>query len=112
MELALDEVNAKGGLFGQKVEIVYGDSECKPDKGLAAVKKLVTRDKVLVVGGGYCSSVNIAASEFCHYEKTPDVVAIAISPHHHQPRLRLRVPHQPQQPPCSLMRHQQVAGRT
>jgi len=80
MELALDEVNAKGGLFGQKIEIVYGDSECKPDKGLAAVKKLVTRDKVLVVGGGYCSSVNIAASEFCHYEKTPDVVAIAISP--------------------------------
>ncbi|MFH2126086.1 MAG: ABC transporter substrate-binding protein, partial [Pseudomonadota bacterium] len=80
MELALDEVNAKGGLFGQKVEIVYGDSECKPDKGLAAVKKLVTRDKVLVVGGGYCSSVNIAASEFCHYEQTPDVVAIAISP--------------------------------
>lgn len=80
MELALDEANAKGGLFGQKVELVYGDSECKPDKGLAAVKKLVTRDKVLVVGGGYCSSVNIAASEFCHYEKTPDVVAIAISP--------------------------------
>ncbi|MCB2191569.1 MAG: ABC transporter substrate-binding protein, partial [Deltaproteobacteria bacterium] len=80
MELALDEANAKGGLFGQKVEVVYGDSECKPDKGLAAVKKLVTRDKVLVVGGGYCSSVNIATSEFCHYEQTPDVVAIAISP--------------------------------
>ncbi len=80
MDLALDQVNAKGGLFGQKVELVYGDSECKPDKGLAAVKKLVTRDQVLVVGGGYCSSVNIATSEFCQFEKTPNVVAIAISP--------------------------------
>lgn len=80
MMLALDEVNAKGGLFGKKVEIVFADTECKPDKGLAAVKKLVTRNKVLVVGGGYCSSVNIATSEFCQFEECPIVVAIAISP--------------------------------
>jgi len=80
MMLALDEVNAEGGLFGKKVEIVFADTECKPDKGLAAVKKLVTRDNVLVVGGGYCSSVNIATSEFCQFEECPVVVAIAISP--------------------------------
>ncbi len=80
MLLALDEVNLKGGLFGKKVEIVFSDTECKPDKGLAAVKKLVTRDNVLVVGGGYCSSVNIATSEFCQFEECPVVVAIAISP--------------------------------
>lgn len=80
MMLALDEVNAQGGLFGKPIELVYGDSECKPDKGLAAVKKLVTRDDVLVVGGGYCSSVNIATSEFAHFEEVPVVVAIAISP--------------------------------
>ncbi len=80
MMLALDEVNMKGGLFGKKVEIAFADTECKPDKGLAAVKKLVTRDNVLVVGGGYCSSVNIATSEFCQFEECPVVVAIAISP--------------------------------
>lgn len=80
MELALDEANAKGGLFGQPIELVFGDTEAKPDKGLAAVKKLVTRDNVLVVGGGYASSVNIATSEFCHHEGVPIVVAIAISP--------------------------------
>jgi branched-chain amino acid transport system substrate-binding protein len=80
MMLALDEINSKGGLFGKKVEIAFADTECKPDKGLAAVKKLVTRDNVLVVGGGYCSSVNIATSEFCQFEECPVVVAIAISP--------------------------------
>jgi branched-chain amino acid transport system substrate-binding protein len=80
MELALEEFNAQGGLFGRKIELIYGDTEAKPDKGLAAVKKLVTSDKVLVVGGGYASSVNIATSEFCQLEKTPVVVAIAISP--------------------------------
>ncbi len=80
MELALEEFLAQGGIPGVKIELLYADTEAKPDKGLAAVKKLVTSDKVHVVGGGYASSVNIATSEFCHFEKTPVVVAIAISP--------------------------------
>lgn len=80
MMLAVDEVNAKGGIFGRKIELIFGDTEAKPDKGVAAVKKLITRDKVLVVGGGYASSVNIATSEVCQNERTPIVVAIAISP--------------------------------
>jgi branched-chain amino acid transport system substrate-binding protein len=80
MMLALVYINAGGGLFGQQIDLIFGDTECKPDKGLAAVKKLVTQDDVLVVGGGYCSSVNIATSEFCQFEEVPVVVAIAISP--------------------------------
>jgi branched-chain amino acid transport system substrate-binding protein len=80
MMLAVDEVNAKGGILGRKIELTFGDTEAKPDKGVAAVKKLITRDKVLVVGGGYASSVNIATTEVCQNEKTPVVVAIAISP--------------------------------
>jgi len=80
MMLALDDINAGGGLFGQQIDLIFGDTECKPDKGLAVVKKLVTQDDVLVVGGGYCSSVNIATSEFCQFEEVPVVVAIAISP--------------------------------
>ncbi|MEW6529873.1 MAG: ABC transporter substrate-binding protein [Thermodesulfobacteriota bacterium] len=80
MELALGEVNSKGGLFGRKIELIYADTEAKPDKGVAAIKKLITRDEVLVVGGGYASSVNIATSEVADAEKTPNVVAIAISP--------------------------------
>lgn len=80
MMLALDDINAGGGLLGQQIDLIFGDTECKPDKGLAVVKKLVTQDDVLVVGGGYCSSVNIATSEFCQFEEVPVVVAIAISP--------------------------------
>jgi branched-chain amino acid transport system substrate-binding protein len=80
MILALDQINAKGGLFGKHIELVFGDTECKPDKGVAAVKKLIMSDKVLVVGGGYCSSVNIATSGVGNAEKCPVVVAIAISP--------------------------------
>lgn len=78
--LAVDEINEKGGLFGMKVNLVFGDTESKPDKGVAAVKKIITRDEVLVVGGGYHSSVVIATSEVCEREKVPNVVAIAITP--------------------------------
>lgn len=80
MMLAVDEINEKGGIFGMKVNLVYGDTESKPDRGVAVVKKLITKDQVLVVGGGYHSSVSIATSEVCEREKTPDVVAIAIAP--------------------------------
>ncbi|MFZ0929242.1 MAG: ABC transporter substrate-binding protein [Syntrophobacteraceae bacterium] len=80
MVLALDKVNSEGGIFGKQIGLIYGDTECKPDKGVAAVKKLITSDRVLAVGGGYCSSVNIAATEVANIEKCPEVVAIAISP--------------------------------
>jgi branched-chain amino acid transport system substrate-binding protein len=78
--VAVDEINAQGGLFGMKINLILGDSESKPAKGVAAVKKLITNDKVLAVGGGYHSSVNIATSEICEREKTPNVVAVAIAP--------------------------------
>jgi branched-chain amino acid transport system substrate-binding protein len=80
MMLALDQANAKGSLWGKHIDLIFGDTECKPDKGVAAVKKLIMSDKVLAVGGGYCSSVNIATSGVANSEKCPAVVAIAISP--------------------------------
>ncbi len=80
MLLALEKINAAGGVNGRPLELIYGDSSCKPGAGLAAVKKLLTRDEVVVVGGGYCSSVNIATSDVCQQESCPNVVAIAISP--------------------------------
>jgi branched-chain amino acid transport system substrate-binding protein len=78
--LAVDEINAKGGLFGMKVNLVFGDTESQPQKGVAVVKKLISRDKVPVVGGGYHSHVNIATSEVCEREKTPNVICTAQAP--------------------------------
>ncbi len=80
MLLALDEINSAGGINGREVELIYGDTSCKPAEGMAAAKKLLTRNEVLALGGGYCSSVNIATSSVAQQEKTPNVVAIAISP--------------------------------
>jgi branched-chain amino acid transport system substrate-binding protein len=54
-EMAAEDINAQGGIMGQKVELVLGNTEYKPEKGAMAYKKLVLEDKCKVVIGT-CSS--------------------------------------------------------
>jgi branched-chain amino acid transport system substrate-binding protein len=59
--MAAADLNAKGGILGQEVEIVVGDDFCDPDQAVAAANKLVG-DGVLFVVGHWCSHSSIAAS--------------------------------------------------
>jgi branched-chain amino acid transport system substrate-binding protein len=61
-QLAVDEVNAKGGLLGRQVELVRGDAG-NPQQGIAVVEKLATQDKVDAFIGTYISAVANAASD-------------------------------------------------
>ncbi len=54
MKLAVKEINAKGGVLGNKIVTVTGDDACDPQQGTAAASKLISEDVVGVVGG-YCS---------------------------------------------------------
>ncbi|GAA4355357.1 ABC transporter substrate-binding protein [Variovorax defluvii] len=61
MELALDEINAKGGVNGKKIEWFFYDAESQTQKGLSATRRLLTQDKVeMIVGGGNMSGMAIA----------------------------------------------------
>ena len=62
-ELAMEEINAKGGLLGKKIECIWGDDESKPEVGVSLYEKFATRDKVNLVIGGLHSSVGIAMME-------------------------------------------------
>jgi branched-chain amino acid transport system substrate-binding protein len=53
--VALDELNAKGGLQGKKIELVYYDDQSKPDQAVQGVTKLVDRDHVPIILGAYSS---------------------------------------------------------
>ncbi|MBI5126503.1 MAG: penicillin-binding protein activator [Candidatus Taylorbacteria bacterium] len=55
VEVAADEVNAAGGLNGQKVEVIYEDGKCSPLPATNAAQKLFNIDKVSGVIGGLCS---------------------------------------------------------
>ena len=61
-ELAVDKLNAGGGLLGKKLELVRGDVS-NPQQGIATVEQLVTRDKVDMFVGTYISAISLTASD-------------------------------------------------
>ena len=61
-ELAVDQVNAAGGLLGRKVELVRGDA-ANPQQAIATVEQLANKDKVDMFVGTYVSAVSNAASD-------------------------------------------------
>ncbi|MCC6475034.1 MAG: ABC transporter substrate-binding protein [Burkholderiales bacterium] len=73
LEIVKDMVNAKGGVLGRNIELIYEDNQGIPEKGRAATEKLITRDKVVAVTGGHQSSVCLAEIEVAHRYKTPYV---------------------------------------
>jgi branched-chain amino acid transport system substrate-binding protein len=79
MELAIAEINAAGGLLGQKVELVMGDTAGLPEKGTAVMERLITRDKVVAVAGENHSSVALAEIEVAHRYGVPFIVCEAWS---------------------------------
>ena len=59
-QLAVDEINKAGGVLGKQLQLVVVDDEGKGDKGVAAIEKLATVDKVDVLLGGIASGVAVA----------------------------------------------------
>src|SRR5271169_1924087 len=73
LEIAKDMVNAKGGVLGRPIELVYEDNQGIPEKGRAATEKLITLDKVVAVTGGHQSSVCLAEIEVAKRYNIPYV---------------------------------------
>jgi len=73
-EMAVDEINAKGGVNGKKIELLFEDDTGKPDVGRSGVEKLISREKVPVITGGYSSSVTAAAAPVAQQFKVPFVI--------------------------------------
>ena len=60
LRFAVDEQNAKGGLFGRKIEILTEDDEAKPDVATRKAKKLILENKVDFITSGLGSHIAIA----------------------------------------------------
>src|SRR4051794_20804587 len=56
LDLAVDEVNGTGGVRGRKLRLIYEDSQGVPQKGVSAIQKLITADRVPVVIGDLLST--------------------------------------------------------
>jgi branched-chain amino acid transport system substrate-binding protein len=71
LSLAIDEINAKGGVLGKKLELVVRDDESNPAKGAVAARELVQREKVVAFFGGLDTPVSIAIVPFANQSKVP-----------------------------------------
>ena len=75
MNIAVNEINAQGGVLGCKLQLIVADTEGLPEKGTAVMEKLISQDNVVAVGGGYHSSVGVAAGRVAHNRGVPVVFA-------------------------------------
>lgn len=78
-QLAMDEINAKGGVLGRKLTMVVADETDNPEQGVSAIKKLIS-ENVDVLIGGYTSGVTLAQIPHIVRSKTIALTVGAASP--------------------------------
>ena len=69
MALALDEINAAGGVIGRPLELVTRDDSANPGDAVRVAQALVTRDRVDVLAGTFLSHIGLAVSDFAKQRK-------------------------------------------
>lgn len=78
-KLAVEKINAQGGVLGRKIEFTTRDEKFKPDIGLSMAKELVLKEKVDILMGTINSATALAVSDFARKEKIPFFVTFSKS---------------------------------
>ena len=73
-DLALDEINALGGINGKKLELVMADDTGRPEVGRSLAEKLITKDAAIMISGGFSDSVTYAVAGVCQQNQIPFLV--------------------------------------
>lgn len=80
MRLAAEEINAAGGVLGNRIKLIVEDDQCKPEEAANAAQKLIQQDQVLCVVGEVASSNSLAAAPICQSAQTPMVTPSSTNP--------------------------------
>jgi branched-chain amino acid transport system substrate-binding protein len=77
LHIAVNEINAVGGVGGRKIELIEKDDKAKPDVGMQVADELINKDRVIATIG-YCNS-GVAAKAIDIYEKAkvPLIIPVA-----------------------------------
>src|SRR6201981_3229179 len=68
-EMAVEEINAKGGVLGKKLEVVSRDDGGNPGDAVRVANELVTREGTNIIAGTFLSNIGLAVTEFAGKEK-------------------------------------------
>ncbi|MBI1934526.1 ABC transporter substrate-binding protein, partial [Candidatus Peregrinibacteria bacterium] len=79
-QIAVEEVNANGGINGKQVQIITEDGRCSGSDATNAAQKLINIDHVVAIVGGSCSSETLAAAAVAESAKTIVMSPSASSP--------------------------------
>jgi branched-chain amino acid transport system substrate-binding protein len=69
MELAVDEVNAAGGVAGRKLELITRDDNANPGDAVRVAEELLSREKIDVLTGTFLSHIGLAVTDFARQKK-------------------------------------------
>jgi branched-chain amino acid transport system substrate-binding protein len=76
--LAIEEINARGGVLGRKLELLTEDDEAKSGQAATVVKKLISRDKVVAMLGEVASIRSLEAAPVLQHAKIPMVTPSSV----------------------------------
>lgn len=80
IELAVEEINAAGGVNGKKIELVIEDDQGRPEQAKTVVSKLINQDKVQAVLGEVASTNSLAAAPVAQEAKIPMITPSSTNP--------------------------------
>src|SRR5215472_16395085 len=70
IEMVVDEINARGGVLGRKVEVLFRDDKGQPAEAVKHAQELVASEKVSLIAGTFLSNVGLAVSDWAKQNKT------------------------------------------
>ncbi|MGI9103655.1 MAG: ABC transporter substrate-binding protein [Terriglobales bacterium] len=77
--IAVEDINAKGGINGKKIELDYYDDQSKPDQAVQGVSKLVDLDKMTLILGSYSSESTRAIVPVITAKQVPLIIPTAVA---------------------------------
>ena len=80
IELAINQVNAAGGVKGKKIEVRVYDNQSKPEEAAQAANRLINQDNVLLILGEVASSNSMAMAEKAQPAKVPMISNASTNP--------------------------------
>lgn len=78
--LAIEEINAAGGVLGRKFQLLTEDTQSKPGEPATVVNKLIARDGVVAILGEVASSRSLEAAPICQQSKIPMISPSSTNP--------------------------------
>src|SRR5580658_9911716 len=79
-QLAIDDLNAAGGVLGKKIELITEDDQSQAGQPATAVRKLISSDGVVAVLGEVASSRSLEAAPICQENKIPMISPASTNP--------------------------------